>query len=210
MAEDTITVQVLSDAEAQKLGETHPELISVASALVIAGEQRTVAAIKELLHRFVREEDRSERLLAIMTESAGAGVPEESRVMQLYQQAGARDQFLKEFDTVTSQKIAETNRSTARNTAALASRWKSDGKIFALNVGRTDKFPAFQFGDDGKPLPVIAQVIHILQDRSPWSLALWFASNNGWLGGERPVDLILTRPDDVVEAARQSIRPIAV
>ncbi len=42
--------------------------------------------------------------------------------------------------------------STARNTSALANRWRSEGKIFAVAVAGHGAFPAFQFGEDGRPL----------------------------------------------------------
>ena len=39
--------------------------------------------------------------------------------------------------------------------------------------------------------------------KAPWKLALWFTSNNGGLpGSARPVDLLASDPDAVVQAAR--------
>lgn len=40
--------------------------------------------------------------------------------------------------------------------------------------------------------------------KSPWKLALWFASNNGGLpGSARPVDLLASDPQAVVETAQR-------
>jgi hypothetical protein len=36
-----------------------------------------------------------------------------------------------------------------------------------------------------------------------WELALWFLASNGWLDGGRPVDLLKSDPEGVVEAARR-------
>lgn len=209
MEESALRVTRLSPADRKKLDRTHPEFRDRA-ALVVSGSPRLMSALEGVIREIAREEEQSERLLEILTEWVGSRVPDESRVLQLQRQAEARDLFLREFTTLTSQDVAALSGSTARNTAALASRWKSDGKIFALSAGRVDRFPAFQFGEDGKPLPIIARIIEIFQDRNPWALALWFASNSGWLGGRRPVDLLRERPDDVVEAACRAVAPLAL
>lgn len=69
-------------------------------------------------------------------EEVGTGVLEESHVVQLQRLAAARNRFLAEFPTLTSQEIAALNGSRASNSAPLANRWKAAGKIFALNVAR--------------------------------------------------------------------------
>ena len=53
-----------------------------------------------------------------------------------------------------------------------------------------------------------ARVLEGLGGTSGWSVALWFVSGSGWLGGKRPVDLIEEQPDAVAEAARRSAEPV--
>jgi hypothetical protein len=205
---DAIRITQLSAAERKKLGSSHPEIREGRSAMLVSGSERALSAIEDIIQNIAREEEQSARLLEVMTEGLESGVPDASRVLQIQRQAEARDRFLREFATLNSQEVAEMSGSTARNTAALASRWKADGRVFALSLGRTDRYPAFQFGDEGKPLPVIARIIEVFGDESPWTLALWFAGNSGWLDGARPVDLLLKRPTEVVEAARRSTEPV--
>ncbi len=49
-----------------------------------------------------------------------------------------------------------------------------------------------------------AQILTVLQPRfSGWQTALWFTSRNGWLGAKRPVDVLKSDPEALVEAARR-------
>jgi hypothetical protein len=205
---ETVGVVELSGKEHERLAATHPEIRQGESALVISAPRPLLSAIRDLARRVAWEEEQSERVLETLTADPEGRVLDETRVVQLQRQAEARERFLREFPTLGSQEIAELSGSTASNTAAQASRWKTAGKIFAVTVGRTDRYPAFQFGDDGKPLPIIADVIRTLGDRSSWALALWLVSHSGWLDGERPVDLLTSRPDAVLEAARRAVEPL--
>ena len=56
----------------------------------------------------------------------------------------------------------------------------------------------------GRPVKTVQQVLAQFDDRkTPWNIALWFTSNNGWLPGQvRPVDLLLFAPEAVIQAAR--------
>lgn len=64
--------------------------------------------------------------------------------------------------------------------------------------------PSFQFDEKGCPWPAVARVIQVLGgNTSDWGLALWFAAANGWLDGRRPVDLLASAPEEVVEAAER-------
>jgi hypothetical protein len=123
----------------------------------------------------------------------------------LRRNADARAAFLDEFGTLTSREVADYAGSSAANRAALANRWKAEGRVFAVEAGGKTRFPAFQFSDDdGHPRPVLAEILKILQPRlSGWQTALWFTGRNGWLGAKRPVDVLASDPTAVVEAARQ-------
>ena len=92
--------------------------------------------------------------------------------------------------------------STSGNASATSSRWRNAGKVFTVGPTGGQRFPGFQFGEDGRPRPVIAQVLTVLGQRlSGWELALWFTGSNGWLVGERPVDVLDSDAELVVEAA---------
>ena len=102
----------------------------------------------------------------------------------------ARKALLDEFGAFSSREL-------------IASGMRSAVGVFSVPYGERELYPRFQFGSDGQPLPAMAEVLALLEAvRTPWEIALWFSSANGWLGGDRPVDLLQTAPERVVEAAK--------
>lgn len=96
--------------------------------------------------------------------------------------------------------------SAASNVAALASRWRSRGEVFAVDVEGGARFSGFQLDADGRTLPVVADVVAALAPVfTGWELALWFTGSSASLEGMRPVDVMTGTSDDaaaVVETAR--------
>jgi len=143
----------------------------------------------------------SSRLIESMLPAA---VPSAPAVLQARRNALAREELFKEFGAYTSGEIADLAGSKASNKAALANRWKQEGRIFSVTHHGATYFPAFQFDDQGRPRPVIALVIASLgPKRSEWGLALWFTGSTGWLDAQRPVDLLESAPEEVAEAAER-------
>ena len=117
-----------------------------------------------------------------------------------------RVEYLGETRTLTAEQIHRMSCLRSRNKSEPASRWKKEGKTFALRLEGRDLYPAFQF-EDGVPRPVVREVLGALPEgMTSWQKAFWFASGNGWLDGEEPQ----RRLDDgerVVEAARRLSEP---
>lgn len=94
-----------------------------------------------------------------------------------------------------------------------AADWKRRGRIFSVNDGEQEFFPAYQFDKAWQPLPVINQILGRLGESTDgWNIAAWFHFPNGWLSyrdkkGEvvsvAPKDA-LDRVEDVVEAAKKN------
>jgi hypothetical protein len=147
-----------------------------------------------------------EDLAAAMTPDVP--VPTPSVVLQARRNAEARASMLEEFGALTAAEVADLAGSEAKNTSALAGRWRREGRLLAVEHRGNLYYPGFQFDSAGKPKPVIAGVLRYLgsQDVSPWQQALWFSTANGWLRGRRPVDLLDDEPDAVVAAARDALR----
>jgi len=118
----------------------------------------------------------------------------------------ARREYLAETPTLTSQQIHRASGLASRNTSEPASRWKKEGKTFAVRLGGRDLYPAFQFLE-GKPHAVMGDVLAALPtEMTAWQRAFWFASGNGWLDGDEPQ----RRLDDgerLIEAARRLSEP---
>jgi small subunit ribosomal protein S5 len=161
-----------------------------------------VAAFPEDLPSSPPWQDQMRRMIEAMTPPNPVPLP--PQVLQALRNATARDEVLREFGAFTSADVGKMAGSKSPNRAALAHRWKSDGRIFSVLHNGANYFPGFQFSREGQPLPVIAEVLKILGHvLSPWELAIWFWKNNGVLGGERAVDLLTSAPGRVIDAAKE-------
>ena len=117
-----------------------------------------------------------------------------------------RQAYVDETPLLTAKQIHAMSGVRSANPSEPASRWKKQGRTFAVRVHGRDLYAAFQFRD-GVPHPVMKEVLAALPvDMTSWQKAFWFASGNGWLDGDEPQ----RRLDDgkqIVEAARQLAEP---
>jgi len=145
-------------------------------------------------------------LAAAMTPDAD--IPTPPVVLQARRNAEARRLLLTEFGALKAAQVAELAGSEAKNTSALAGRWRREGRLIAVEHHGTLYYPGFQFDGAGKPKSVVADVLRYLGPPTvtPWQQALWFTSANGWLDGRRPVDLLDDQGEGVVAAAREALR----
>ena len=120
--------------------------------------------------------------------------------------ARLRDDYLQETRTLTAAEIRTRSGLHPKNGSEPALRWKREGRIFAVRHGGRDLYPAFQF-EDGQPRRVIKDILgQMPRWATPWQIALWFASGNGWLDGATPEER-LDAPGEVVEAALHLATP---
>lgn len=117
--------------------------------------------------------------------------------------AELRATYLLETKSYTASDIrARSTKAKPKNPSEPASRWKRENRVFAIRHAGSDLFPCFQFAD-GAPLPVIKKILTKLpEDMTPWQIAFWFASDNGWLDGKAPQNA-LSDMEGVVNAAEQ-------
>lgn len=130
-------------------------------------------------------------------------MPATGTASQAVRNAAARREFLAEFPTLTSADVARAAGSAAKNVAALATRWRKEGRVFAVSWGGELRYPAFQFDDAGAPLPTIKPVLEVFRDAaSDWQVALWFATPSPYLPGRaRPIQF-LSDPERLQAAAQ--------
>lgn len=134
-------------------------------------------------------------------------VPSADELTMAQRLAARHARVLNEFGYCTAEQLADANRSQATARSALADNWRKRRQVFAVpHPDRTarerDVYPAFQF-EDHKPIKAVQAVLAALgRHKSPWKVALWFTSNSGWLpGSARPVDLLASNPQAVIDAA---------
>ena len=114
-----------------------------------------------------------------------------------------KDEFLREFKSVTPREFAEVTGSKARNTASRAHDWTKAGRIFGLHDGHGLRYPLFQI-KEGRPVREVAEVLRALRSRefSDWEIAVWFSTPNAELGDwETPASALSHDPRGVARAA---------
>ncbi len=191
----------LSARERRYLAKEHPELQGRDAAIVVSAEDsELLSQAMALVASLQRRSRRMERTIEAMLP---AEIPGKAAVLQARRNAEARAELLAEFGTLTSSEVADLAGSRASNRAALANRWRKEGRIFAISYHGQIYFAGFQFDAGGRPLPVVAEVLNAFGDSEGWQTALWFTAANGWLGGARPVDLLQDDPERIAEAARR-------
>ncbi|WP_235896128.1 integrase [Yersinia alsatica] len=107
---------------------------------------------------------------------------------------------------LTARELSEKASFNNSNPSAGPNRWKSAGRIFALQLNGKDKYPEYALDEGFRPIPVVKQVISLFgEKKTPWGLAIWFGSENSWLGGKKPKDVLATMPKQVVLAAQAEL-----
>ena len=148
-----------------------------------------------------------ERLID-MAMPALSGRPHPAVLDQARRNAEFRADLLERYEVLDAGQVHRLYGSKADNTAALAGRWRSAGKIFGVEHRGRLLYPAFQFDAAGRPKPVVAEILQALGGRGAWQVASWFTAPNGWLPDDRrPVDVMDADPDAVAAAAREVTHP---
>jgi len=129
---------------------------------------------------------------------------EELRQRNQQREGDLRDFILQGATWLTSRELSDKANFKNANRSAGPNAWKRRGRTFAISVGGHDLYPAYGFDQAWQPLPIMKRILDIFANmRSPWSLAMWFGTANGWLNGSMPKDLLRQAPDSVLKAARE-------
>lgn len=153
--------------------------------------------------------DRNREWLYYITESNeildSPRMPSEDTELDI-DNAKLRVEYLQETLLLTETEVAVASGTRQQNKRESVSVWKREGKLFAVRHSGIELYPAFQF-EDGAPLPIVERILTVLpKDMSGWQVAMWFASGNGWLGGDEPQERLLD-PEAVIVAAQRLADP---
>jgi hypothetical protein len=117
-----------------------------------------------------------------------------------------REQLLETANWLAAEEVSRRAGSNNINASALPNRWKKAEKVFAITSGNKDLFPEYIFGDDGKPLLAVSTILKCFDNKkSIFKIALWFASNNSWLDGKAPKDILCKDASAVINAAEKEV-----
>lgn len=187
-------------------GLTNREIAKRLSISPQAVQKVLANATRSLLTDLARTAATRRRLEVVIDAMLPESVPSPAEAWHAQQNAQARSELLKEFGALTAEQVADQAGSTAANRSALASRWRSEGRIVGVPWHGRMLYPAFQFRD-GRPIPDVERAAAILRNRglSGWALALWFITPSGWLWDRRPIDLLDDDPERVLAAAGEAL-----
>jgi len=132
-------------------------------------------------------------------------LPRPASVISALRNAELRATFLAEVGALTAAEVAVVAGSKARNSSALAGRWRSEGRIFAVPWAGSQLYPAFQFVN-GEPRRVVGRVLEAFGDGpSGWEIAIWFVTPSPYLPGDGVPLAHLDDADALVAAARAEL-----
>ena len=211
----TVTIAGPVEQVARKLAKAHA---SFAVAFLLPGggakECRAIAQVVEealLVARNVSSSRKRDALEALV-EAMLPPVCEPGVLMREAEMISkARAEVMSSTEWLTAVQVAELAGLSLFNPNAQPSRWKREGKIFAVRSGGLDRFPGYGLDPEHgfRPVKALAEVISVLQEmKDVWGMAYWFASVNGFLGGRRPQDVLSAEPALVIEAAKDEVEGI--
>ncbi|HEN3634210.1 integrase [Yersinia enterocolitica] len=176
------TIEVAMSAAMNAVLASMPELVPVAKKSKAASPPSAVKSVNEAVDGL----DKQART---------------ARNAQRREQLNAR--ILADSVWLTARELSEKASFKNTNPSAGPNRWKSAGRIFALQLNGKDKYPEYALDEGFRPIPVVRQVISLLgEKKTPWGLAIWFGSENSWLDGKKPKDMLATMPKQVLLAAQ--------
>ena len=105
---------------------------------------------------------------------------------------------------LTANDLSQKTGFKSTNPSAGPNRWKSSGKIFAIQLQGKDFYPEYALDEGFRPLPIIKKIVMMFGERkTAWGLATWFGSDNSWLDGRKPKDMLISAPEQVLLAAKE-------
>lgn len=123
--------------------------------------------------------------------------------------ARSRKAVLEGADWLTAAQVAKLAGLSATNPSTQPNKWKRQRRIFAVHHNGVDYFPGYGLDPQAgwRPRKTMKSVLEVFgDDKDGWGLAYWFGSANSFLGGRRPQDMVATKPEQVIAAARDELQ----
>lgn len=147
-------------------------------------------------------------ILKLMIKSSVKGINHPPSIQlsnQSLDKKNAVENVLQKTHWYTARALSEKLGSNTKNPSMTPYRWKKQQRIFAIHKGGSDYYPDYEFDTLYQPLPIIKEIITLLDNRSPLELALWFGTPNATLNWALPQDSVTTEPDKVLLAAQNEL-----
>jgi len=171
----------------------------------------TMTSIAMLVDTSLKVHDR--HLLECLVDALVAKTPPSPNLIK---EAGmiarSRQAVLEGADWLTAVQVATLAELSLSNPSTQPNKWKRQRQIFAIHHHGVDYFPGYGLDPNTsyRPLKALSEVLEVFDgQKDGWGLAYWFLSANSFLGGQRPQDLLASRPDRVIAAARDEVQEVA-
>lgn len=154
------------------------------------------------------EEVEQKVILQMVETFARAPVAKPHLLREAGMEISARKAVISSGEWLSAAQVTELAGFSSRNPSAQPNKWKNQGLIFAIKHNGSDYYPGFALNADAgyRPFKVIAEIIDIFEgEKDSWGMAFWFQSDNSWLGGLKPQDLLASDPQSVIAAARHEV-----
>jgi hypothetical protein len=171
---------------------------------------QTVRSIVPLVGA-IRERHQRETIESIVAALVPQTPPPKHALVEARMTAEARKAVLANGDWLTAAEVADLAGFSKTNPSAQPNKWKKDGLTFAIRHLNVDYFPSYALDPSAgyRPRKAMADVLKVFNGRKDdWTLAIWFASGNSFLGGKRPQDLLARSPQRVRAAAEDEVEGI--
>jgi hypothetical protein len=137
--------------------------------------------------------------------------PPQHLLVEARMNAEARRAVLDSAEWLPAAQVSELGGFSRQNASAQPNKWKREGRIFAIRQQGNDYYPGYALDADAgyRPLKGLASVLkHFADALDEWDIAIWFASVNSFLGGQRPMDLLKSEPERVLAAAQDEVEGV--
>ena len=174
----------------------------------LAAAEEVYRRVGEILPQLIRSRQQ-EKLKKVIEGLLPEMAPSRAAFLQARMQADAKAHILSSGDYVRASEIARLAGYSENNPSAQPSKWKREEAIFAIEHNGADYFPLYGLNPEKsyKPYPALSEVLAVFHGmRSGWSIAFWFAGLNSFLDDGRPQDLLASKPEMVIAAARDEMK----
>jgi hypothetical protein len=164
--------------------------------------------VGEVLPQLIRSRQQ-EKLNKIIEGLLPEMAPSRAALLPARIQSDAKAHILSSGDYVRASGIARLAGHSENNPSAQPGKWKREEAIFAIEHNGADYFPIYSLNPEMsyKPYPALSEVLAVFHGmRSGWSNAFWFAGVNSFLDDGRPQDLLASKPEMVIAAARDEMK----
>lgn len=171
---------------------------------------QTLASVVSFINAALREQN-EQTLKALVNAVVPKAPPAPGLLREAAALARSRKAVLEGADWLTAAKLAELAGLSATNPSTQPNKWKRQRQIFAIRHNGIDYFPSYGLDPetDWRPRKALKSVLEVFGDeKDGWGLAYWFRSANGFLGGQRPQDVLATQPEQVIAAASDEMEGV--